>query len=127
MSVSEIFLQKGESSFRQMEKNLCSLLSMKKKLVIATGGGTLLNNENLDKISAYSVIFCLEASPYDIQTRLKDGSGRPLFTSGWLNIFEKRKHIYETLGISINTSGRSPAQVAGEILMIWKKMEVKFF
>ena len=43
-SIPQIFVQSGEAHFRQMENELVEELSSRSDLVIATGGGTLLNS-----------------------------------------------------------------------------------
>ena len=45
-TIPEIFAQQGESAFRQLETEVLAELSTYKQLVIATGGGIVLRQEN---------------------------------------------------------------------------------
>ena len=52
-TISDYFQEYGESTFREIEKSVFSdLLQMEYPLVISTGGGTLCNDEILNKIKA---------------------------------------------------------------------------
>ena len=47
MKITEIFEKYGEDRFRQMETELCEQLSETEGLVIATGGGVIKNERNM--------------------------------------------------------------------------------
>jgi len=78
-SISKIFATQGEKSFRQLETELVKKLAGKSGLVIATGGGLVLNPVNIMELNRTGRIFCLTASPKEILQRVtQQGNSRPL-------------------------------------------------
>ncbi len=79
-SIPEIFAEDGEIRFREYEIQVCKEVSQKKDVVIACGGGVVLNKINLDYLKQSSVVVCLKATPEVIFQRIsKDGKEkRPL-------------------------------------------------
>lgn len=82
MSVAEIFAQKGEPAFRELEAQAVRELSRTQGLVIAAGGGTLLQTKNADALRANGVIILLDVSLETARCRLKNDSTRPLLHWG---------------------------------------------
>ncbi len=93
ISINEIFNKKGESYFRKLENNICKELSSKKNLVIATGGGIVLNPENIKYLRKNGIIVNLKSSVDTLWNRIKNSSNRPLLKVE--NPFEKLKKIVE--------------------------------
>ena len=58
-SIPAIFAEEGEAHFRNLEAGLCRELSARRGLVIATGGGTLVNEENRRLMSSGGLVICL--------------------------------------------------------------------
>ncbi|MFX1296227.1 MAG: shikimate kinase [Promethearchaeota archaeon] len=79
-SIPEIFTEDGEIRFREYEIQICKEASHKKNVVIACGGGIILNKINIDYLKKSSVVVCLKTSPEVIFQRIsKDGKEkRPL-------------------------------------------------
>ncbi len=118
MSIPEIFKAQGEAAFRAMETALARELSTREKLIISTGGGMLMNEENRALLSSNGFVVCLVASPEALEKRLQGARGRPL-AAQWRELYEKRRPIYEALPVHIDTSDRTPAVVIQEILQRW--------
>lgn len=78
MSVSEIFERYGEPEFRRMETKAAEELSKKSGLLIATGGGAVLNPDNVAAFKSGGVIVLLKVSAEKVIERLKDSTNRPL-------------------------------------------------
>jgi 3-dehydroquinate synthase len=109
--IPEIFYQDGEIAFRELEIEVTREVSRSKKLVIACGGGIVLNKINIDRLKEDSVIVYLTASPRVILKRTSvDKNGRSL-----LNVSDRiftirellkfRKPFYQRAAdITINTS-----------------------
>ena len=55
-TVSQIFKEFGESSFRDLEVQVSKLLESRNRLVIATGGGFVLNPMNLASLKQHSLV-----------------------------------------------------------------------
>ena len=60
MSIKEIFDKYGEAYFRNLESNLCKELESKNNLVISTGGGVILNKENVKSLAKNGLIIFLD-------------------------------------------------------------------
>lgn len=76
--VSKIFSQKGEAYFRECERKASRELSRQCSLVVATGGGTLLNPENAGAFRENGVVILLDAGLDVIRRRLAGDTSRPL-------------------------------------------------
>ncbi len=79
-SIPKIFAEDGEIRFRELEMQVCKEVSQKKNVVIACGGGVVLNKLNIDYLKRTSIVICLKASPEIIfQRTIQDGKEkRPL-------------------------------------------------
>lgn len=121
MKVARIFAERGETFFRDMERSLCRALSPPLGLVVATGGGTMLDPANAAALSANAMVVCLHADPKELECRLDPDAGdRPLLNGDWPKLLERRRPVYAALGHTIDTGGKSPALVSEEIVALWK-------
>lgn len=122
MKISEIFARLGEPRFRQMETDEIKKLSVGKNLIIATGGGAVLKEENMAAMrEGGGVVVCLTATPETVLERTSGNSERPLLQvedplGKIREMLEKRKPFYEKADVIIDTEGKSPLRVAEEIL-----------
>jgi len=82
MSVAEVFARLGEPFFRYEEGRLCRELAAQEGLVIATGGGALLDPANREALSRSGVLICLNARPDALLARLEGDQMRPLLAQG---------------------------------------------
>lgn len=116
--IAEIFAQKGESYFREHEGELCRELAAGKNLVIATGGGALVNDENR-RAFANAYVVCLDASVDEILRRLDGDEERPLLIgdkrANVENLLNARRAAYAQISLHIQTDGQSPEQIAQAI------------
>lgn len=121
MAITEIFKRFGEPRFREMETGEIKKVSRGKSLIISTGGGAVMKDENMEALRAGGVIVCLSASPETILKRTSKDSTRPLLqVEDPLNkikeLLSLRQPYYERADIMIDTEGKTPLQVAEEIL-----------
>jgi shikimate kinase len=129
MTISEIFTQFGESAFREMEADAVRRLSEMNNLVVSTGGGVVLRDENMANLRKNGTIICLTASPEIILKRVGSDNSRPLLQTddplaAIRQLLKDRKKYYETADMVIDTEGRSPLEVAEEIIegvKTWKR------
>jgi 3-dehydroquinate synthase len=77
-SIPDIFGQLGEGAFRQMERALCEELAACQGLVIATGGGALVDPRNRDVLARSGILICLDCAVPGLLGRLRGSSDRPL-------------------------------------------------
>ncbi len=120
MRISEIFEKFGEPRFRDIETETIRKLAAGDHLIIATGGGAVLKEENMEVLRRSGMIFCLVARPETIYERTRLNGERPLLKTDEplkriTDLLEYRKPFYERAGTMINTEGKSPQEIAEEI------------
>lgn len=121
MSVKEIFDQFGEPKFREIERDVVARVSGEKGLVIATGGGVVLDEGNMDNLQRTGIIICLTASPEDILARTGGRNERPLLNTDERekkvrDMLEHRRAFYARADLSIDTSSLNQREVIEKIL-----------
>jgi shikimate kinase len=129
-TIPEIFRQDGEIHFRELEIEAIRDAAIKKNVVIACGGGIVLNTINIDRLKKECVIIYLKAAPSVILKRTAlDKDGRPL-----LNVADRAQEIKKLLDfrrpfytraadITVNTSRLNIDGVAEKILGKLKEYE----
>lgn len=92
MTVSELFISKGERYFRRLESDIAIELSHRGGMVISPGGGIVENTANMEFLRPRAVVCCLERDISLIDTR-----GRPLLQKpgAALELFLRRRPLYE--------------------------------
>lgn len=120
--VHEIFSQKGELAFREMERLVALKLSRQEALVIATGGRMLLDPENAQALAQTGVVFTLTATAREIYGRVSQPTEvqRPLLDTPdplarIVSLLNERAQGYGAFS-QISTSGKTPETIAQEIL-----------
>lgn len=123
MTIEEIFDKKGEEYFRKIEKEVITeLLSSEKDLVLAPGGGAILNKETINIILKKAEAFCLDVSAEEVLKRnKKDQITRPLLEvdnplDEVRSLLKERKGYYAEIPHHINSDKYSPEEVAELIL-----------
>lgn len=132
-SIAEIFARGGEGLFRACETEaLASLEKELQPLVIATGGGLPLREENralLGRLAPGRIVL-LAASPETIARRMaadgKTAQTRPPLTDLSFEeeikaVLARRLPVYTSLAdYTIETEGVSPAEIAQRIIRLLK-------
>lgn len=78
VSVTTIFEIEGEAGFRQREAQALKQLATAGKMVIATGGGVVLDPINRARLGASGIVVYLRASPELLYERTRHDKSRPL-------------------------------------------------
>jgi len=122
-SISEIFKHKGESAFREMEKELVKeMAAQKETFVISTGGGVILNEENVLNLKQAGVIVWLKTGAEEIYHRISENKERPLLKDDMsvekINaLLEQRTSLYERAAdLVIETDQKSVNEISLEIV-----------
>lgn len=111
MAINDIFANKGESYFRQIEKDVISeLLSISEPSVIAVGGGAFVQTNVREEIKDKAISIWLNASVELLFLRLKDDKDRPLLQINGGNdkkqilqdLADKRNKYYSLADIKID-------------------------
>jgi shikimate kinase len=76
--VATIFEMEGEEGFRRREAALLDELTQRQRLVLATGGGAVLLEENRERMRDRGLVIYLEATLEELQRRLRHDKSRPL-------------------------------------------------
>lgn len=123
--INRIFLESGEAAFRNMENDLCERLSQEKDLVISTGGGTLINQNNRRILEKTGRLICLNADVEVLLQRIQkaDDPVRPLINSGDKQIsirrlLAERETAYQAIPWQIDTTHLDVDQVIDRVSVI---------
>jgi len=119
--ISAIFAEDGEVRFRAMERDLVRELAGRVGLVVAAGGGAIVDPSNVREFERSGLLVCLTARPEMVLARVRDETHRPLLESGdksrrIVELLEKRRGVYESIGFRVDTSDLSPEAAADAIL-----------
>lgn len=124
--ISEIFGQQGESGFRAIECQVLKELVQSPRSVISLGGGAVKDAHNRKLIGASGVCVWLTASIDTIVQRIGSDSSsatlRPALSSlaprdEVETLLREREPLYrEVADLIVDTDGKSPEQVADEII-----------
>ena len=118
-SIGEIFSSEGEPAFRAHERAQIERLMAEGSIVIALGGGTLVNNETRRMVEDCAPVVLLDA-PLDIlEQRLHSGAHlRPLLAGNaparLKGLLEQRQEHYASFPLRLDTTHLDPAQAAWE-------------
>jgi shikimate kinase len=123
-TVAQIFATDGEPAFRALERRaVTDVCAAPDALVIACGGGAVLDAENRRRLRASGLVVWLRTSPAVLAARVGDStSTRPLLRSGepereLERLAEMRAAAYESAAhVTIDTDTRDVEQVADAIL-----------
>ena len=69
-TVSELFAERGETGFRQLERNMLHEVAEFEDVIVATGGGTPCYFDNMEYMNSHGTTVHLVASPDVLFTRL---------------------------------------------------------
>jgi shikimate kinase len=122
-TIPEIFAQDGEPAFRVLERALVKELSKRSGLIISTGGGIVLNPDNIADFEKNGLVVCLKASPETVFQRLEKDTTRPLLSGdkkGQIStLLARRKPLYDAITHGIDTDGLTDEQTADPILKLY--------
>ena len=82
VKVPLIFDIEGEAGFRSREAHLLEELTALDGVVLGTGGGAVLAEENRRRLAARGTVVYLRAAPEDLYERVKHDRNRPLLATG---------------------------------------------
>jgi shikimate kinase len=120
-TIPKIFAQEGEAAFRGVERQVVLDLAGRDKTVISTGGGLVVNLENMTSLKEHALVICLCASPETIFERTRYPSHRPLLRQAApleriRQLLAEREPFYRQADVLINAEGRSVREVAQHVL-----------
>ena len=122
MSIPEIFKQKGEEYFRNLETALLIEMQARKNVIISCGGGAAMRERNVKEMKKNGRVVLLKADPQTILKRVKHSNERPLLNGhkdvGYIKeLMETRKEKYEAAAdITVDTDKKTVLQICEEMV-----------
>ncbi len=120
-SIREIFERVGEPFFRQIERAALAEVSKSEPAVIALGGGTWVQEENLELIrSTGGATVWLDSTLEELHRRCASITNRPLFRDieSFAHLYNQRLPYYQLAEFRIGTDGSTPEEVMERILSL---------
>jgi len=121
MTIPEIFSRYGEVRFRSEEKLVIKKLAALKGIVLATGGGAVLDPENLAALRRTGAVITLEADIEVFFERAARKGDRPLLRpehsrESVQKLLDARRFAYDQGDFKVDTTDISPDEVVDIIL-----------
>jgi shikimate kinase len=120
MSVADIFVQRGEAHFRELERGAVAAGLADHVGVLAVGGGAILDDTTRELLGEHTVVY-LDVELSDAAKRVGFNRDRPLLLvnprAQLHSLMEARRPLYEAVATAVvNTTGKTPSQVVAEIV-----------
>ena len=122
VEIDLIFEIEGEEGFRNREQRLIEELTALDDIVLATGGGAILNAENREFLKTRGTVIYLQATPEQLYKRTDKDRTRPLLNTdnklGRIReILKAREPLYKEIADKIvSTSGKSVKQIVNKLV-----------
>lgn len=120
MPIPSIFEQQGEKGFRELETQVLCRILEEHGVILATGGGAVLNPVNRETMLRSGWVISLKADARTILARVGEDPNRPLLAGGAEErirlLLEERKHAYDFAHVTVETTGHAAEEVAAYIL-----------
>ncbi len=121
VDITFIFEKEGESRFRDREKAVIGELTQRTNLVLATGGGAILDDENRRALADNGLVVYLRTSVGQQLERTQHGKSRPLLLSEdpaevLARLMQVREPLYEEVAdICVDTGGQRVKTVVDHV------------
>lgn len=119
--ISEIFAERGEDGFRDIEHEVCLELAQKSNLIIASGGGAFTFERNVEAFKGSDIIVLLDVPLERIRYRLRNDKVRPLLqrpdkNKAMTELYNKRYPLYKAAA-DVTVKGRNtPIQTTNAVM-----------
>jgi shikimate kinase len=122
--IPDVFVDDGEAVFRTFERAAVTVALESFDGVLALGGGAVMADEIRRRLVGHSVVF-LSVELSDAVSRVGLGSGRPLLSvnprATLKYLLDQRRPLYQEVAtMTVVTDGRSPQDIADEVLSALK-------
>jgi|SRR6185437_3201627 len=117
-----IFEKEGEAGFRRREREVIAELTQRERLVLATGGGAVLDSANREALKTRGFVIYLKASVDAQAARTAQNRNRPLLQTDdpqarLRQLFEVRAPLYEDLAqLTVDTDSGQVKQITQRII-----------
>lgn len=124
MKISEIFQEKGENFFRDIEEKITIKKLKQKNSVISLGGGAFQNNEIRKNILSSHLSFWLKWEDETLIKRIKNSRKRPLAfiakEAELKELMKMRKKFYEKATFTIKCDNLSKKEIVKKVIKIYE-------
>lgn len=115
VKISLIFEIEGEAGFRAREKQVVDQLTQLANVVLATGGGAVLDADNRSCLAARGLVVYLHGQPKDLWHRTRYDKSRPLLQDTdplekLQDLYQRRDPLYRELADIVVDTGRQSAR-----------------
>ncbi|MGH8824374.1 MAG: shikimate kinase [Jiangellaceae bacterium] len=119
-SISDIFLDDGEAAFRALERAAVAEALTTHDGVLALGGGAVTDPRTPELLEGHVVVF-LDVGLADAASRVGLNRDRPLLIGNpraqLKRLLDERRPLYSKVAaLTVDTTGRTPDEVAAEVL-----------
>ena len=122
VDIAFIFEKEGEAGFRKREATVIDELSSRDGIVLATGGGAIMDPQNRNFLGARGFVVYLSTTVDQLVARTRKGRERPMLANGdsreiLEDLMSVREPLYlEIADLTVHTDGRKVKAVADEIV-----------
>ena len=126
MPIRDFFAQKGEATFRELERECVEKWIPAEGAVISCGGGLIVPPGMIELLKSKGVLVCLFASPETILRRTQSTTHRPLLqaedpAARIRELMTQRESAYLRAGTSVLTDGRNFLDLAIAVERIYRR------
>ncbi len=128
-TISQLFCDYGEDAFRDIESNILATTVKDDGMVLSTGGGVVLREQNRLLLQKSGLIVNLKASLEELSRRLALAEDRPLLKGNEpletliSRMITDRELFYADADIRIDTTMKTLEDVSTEILQFYSKRQ----
>lgn len=121
VKISTIFELEGEAGFRRRETAIIEELSQLSNIVMATGGGAVIANDNRTLLKAHGKVIYLRANVNELWHRMRHDKHRPLLQNVDIRakleqLYAERNPLYtETADLIFDTGNQPVANILNQI------------
>ena len=124
VKIPVIFEIEGEVGFRVRESAIVDELTALRDIVLATGGGAVLSEENRDRLKTRGTVVYLRASVRDLLSRTSHDKNRPLLQAAdprarLTELYEKRDPLYrEVAHLTVDSGNQSLTSLVNRLCQL---------
>ncbi len=133
MSIPDVFRLHGEEHFRRLERQAVAEVAERRGIVIATGGGTVKDSDNVKRLREHGLIVCLMCSVDKILERTAVKGERPVLDSRHQSdgdrraaiekLLNERQQFYAQADYTLDTTDWSPLKLVDSIIKFVRSRE----
>ncbi|HEX3730523.1 MAG TPA: shikimate kinase [Opitutaceae bacterium] len=130
-TIAEIFAQEGEPAFRAAEREFVTGGHAPQRLVVACGGGLIVQPGLAGLLAERGVVVCLHASVETILARTARQTDRPLLNvddreARIRSLLAEREPLYRRTGTLVMTDARPLKDIVAHVARIWHREAGEF-